>query len=296
MSDAPERIWVQWPNGLAFKCQARTPGLRDEYVRADLALPAVRPRVKPLVWLQHPTRLGELFADAEFGAYSVSDPTGRGRWQWQWQRHLMGALLDQSNQELARAFPTRGDAIAAAEGHRKARILSALDNNTGKEVMPIEPRYGSAEGPSDIGPGDQAIAGAAQDGDVDAGVYDDDPDEIGILQARVEDQDRTIADLTRQLQGQPRRQSDVVAGAAPVTVQEAAQDIEAIENSGRRWHCEDHRVVSVRWEPYKPDGQRQMKAKGRWQEQVGAGDYWRWQNCERPVNLSALAQKGDSHE
>jgi hypothetical protein len=124
----------------------------------------------------------------------------------------------------------------------------------------------------------------------------DPPEEIGILQARIEDQDRTIADLTRQLQGQPRRQSDVVAGAAPVTVQEAAQDIEAIENSGRRWHCEDHRVVSVRWEPYKPDGHRQMKAKGRWQEQVGAGDYWRWQNCERPVNLSALAQKGDSHE
>jgi hypothetical protein len=100
-----------------------------------LRVPAVRPRVKPLEWLQHPTRLGELFADAEFGAYSVSDPTGRGRWQWQWQRHLMGALLDQSNQELARAFPTRGDAIAAVEGHRKARILSALDNNTGKEVQ-----------------------------------------------------------------------------------------------------------------------------------------------------------------
>jgi hypothetical protein len=48
-------------------------------------------------------------------------------------------------------------------------------------------------------------------GDVDAGVYDDGPEEIGILQARVEDQDRKIADLTRQLQGQPRRQSDVNA-------------------------------------------------------------------------------------
>ena len=59
-------------------------------------------------------------------------------------------------------------------------------------------------------------------------------------------------------------------------------DIDAIENGGKRWHGEYHRVVSVRWEPYKPDGQRQMKAKGRWQEQVGAGDYWRWQNCERP--------------
>jgi hypothetical protein len=94
-------------------------------VLALSALTAVQPRVKPLVWLQHPHRLGELFADAEFGAYSVSDPTGRGCWQWQW--HFRGALLGQSNQALARAFPTREDAIAAVEGHRKARILSALD-------------------------------------------------------------------------------------------------------------------------------------------------------------------------
>lgn len=60
-------------------------------------------------------------------------------------------------------------------------------------------------------------------------------------------------------------------------------DVESIEKSGKRWHGEDVRVVSVRWEPYKPDGQRQMKAKGRWQEQVGSGDYWRWQNCDRPA-------------
>jgi len=37
-------------------------------------------------------------------------------------------------------------------------------------------------------------------------------EEIGQLQARVEDQAREIADLTRQLQGQPRRPQD--AGAA----------------------------------------------------------------------------------
>ena len=55
------------------------------------------------------------------------------------------------------------------------------------------------------------VAGAAQDGDVDAGVYDDDPDEIGILQARLEDLGREWADLMRQLQGQPRRKSDVNA-------------------------------------------------------------------------------------
>jgi hypothetical protein len=39
----------------------------------------------------------------------------------------MDALVDQSSQELDHAFPTRGDAIAAVEGHRKARILSALE-------------------------------------------------------------------------------------------------------------------------------------------------------------------------
>jgi hypothetical protein len=127
------------------------------------ALPAVQPRVKPLVWLQRPNRLGELSADAEFGAYSVSDPTGRGRWRWQWHPGIMDALVGQSSQELDHAFPTRGDAIAAAEGHRKALILSALDNNTGKEVMPDEARTTRAA--HDIGPGDQAVAGAAQKGD-----------------------------------------------------------------------------------------------------------------------------------
>ena len=56
-----------------------------------------------------------------------------------------------------------------------------------------------------------------------------------------------------------------------------------IEKSTKRQHFTDVRHVTVRWEPYKPDGARQMKAIGRWQEQVGSGDYWRWQNCERPA-------------
>jgi hypothetical protein len=67
--------------------------------------------------------------------------------------------------------------------------------NTGKEVMPFVPIDPANQ--SDIGPGDQgAVAGAALE-------------EIGQLQARVEDQAREIADLTRQLQGQPRRPQDV---------------------------------------------------------------------------------------
>jgi len=65
-----------------------------------------------------------------------------------------------------------------------------------------------------------------------------------------------------------------------------APDIDAIENGGKRWHGIERRTVNVRWEPYKPDGQRQMKAKGRWQEQVGSGDFWSWQNLVgRPANV-----------
>ena len=66
------------------------------------------------------------------------------------------------------------------------------------------------------------------------------------------------------------------------------EQLTAIESSGRRWHGEEHRVVSIRWEPYKPDGQLQMKAKGRWQELQGSGDYFRWVNCDRPVNAAHI--------
>lgn len=38
-------------------------------------------------------------------------------------------------------------------------------------------------------------------------------------------------------------------------------------------------IYPVRWQPYKPDGQRQMRAKGRWQRM---NDYSGWDNCEKP--------------
>jgi hypothetical protein len=78
-----------------------------------------------------------------------------------------------------------------------------------------------------------------------------------------------------------------IATGGPLTTRTGDEmtdaDIDAIENGGKRWH--GTKTVSVRWEPYKPDGQRQMKAKGRWQEMVGSGDYWRWQNCDRPAEV-----------
>lgn len=38
-------------------------------------------------------------------------------------------------------------------------------------------------------------------------------------------------------------------------------------------------IYPVRWKAYKPDGQRQMKKKGRWQRM---NEYGGWDNCERP--------------
>ena len=61
-----------------------------------------------------------------------------------------------------------------------------------------------------------------------------------------------------------------------------AKACEMIEQCAKRQHFTDVRYVTVRWEPYKPDGARQMKAKGRWQEQVWSGDYFEWKNCSRP--------------
>lgn len=68
-------------------------------------------------------------------------------------------------------------------------------------------------------------------------------------------------------------------------VEGALVDPLPIEASATRWHGEATEHFNVRWEPYKPDGQRQMKAKGRWQRQEGSGDYWKWSNCDRPVKL-----------
>src|ERR1700689_1669353 len=42
-------------------------------------------------------------------------------------------------------------------------------------------------------------------------------------------------------------------------------------------------VTTYRWKQYKPDGQRQMKAKGRWQRETGTGHFPHWVNCPPPV-------------
>ena len=41
-------------------------------------------------------------------------------------------------------------------------------------------------------------------------------------------------------------------------------------------------ITTYRWKTYKPDGQRQMKAQGRWQRATGSGDAVKWENCSTP--------------
>jgi hypothetical protein len=51
--------------------------------------------------------------------------------------------------------------------------------------------------------------------------------------------------------------------------------------------------TAYRWAKYKTGGSRQWPKPGRWQKQVWAGDYFKWENCEEPVGeLSPLVEDG----
>jgi hypothetical protein len=102
--------------------------------------------VKPLVWQRGIVDWAKPLPGMKYFACST---TPEGYWAW-W--------LDGT--DVRSVEPDEEAAKAAAQADYEARILSALDNNnTGKEVRPDEPR---TPGPtSDIGPGDQAVAGAA---------------------------------------------------------------------------------------------------------------------------------------
>jgi hypothetical protein len=79
--------------------------------------------------------------------------------------------------------------------------------------------------------------------------------------------------------------TDKLVDGLPDGARRMTVDIDEIEARDKRWHGEEHRIAAVRWEPYKPDGRRQMGVKGRWQEMQVTGDWHRWVNCERPQNL-----------
>jgi hypothetical protein len=91
---------------------------------------------------------------------------------------------------------------------KTAAAALALIDKRGKEVRPDEPRNSRAPRPtSDIGPGDQAVAGAARKLPE---LLDELLDAIGFLEGAIFQVRRETADLTSQLQGKPAQ----VAGAA----------------------------------------------------------------------------------
>lgn len=125
MTNAPERIWIEDEFGEGDDDQW-TYGTWDvrnyrdyvvEYVRADLAFPAVQPEVKPLVWFEAelPSKGGGKFASEGYTIRRIE-----GLW-----------LLDfAGTSKSAWRFSTLEVAKAAAQADYEARILAALKGET----------------------------------------------------------------------------------------------------------------------------------------------------------------------
>lgn len=41
--------------------------------------------------------------------------------------------------------------------------------------------------------------------------------------------------------------------------------------------------TAFRWKKYKPQGAKQMDKAGRWQKLVINGEFYKWENCEKPI-------------
>lgn len=141
-----------------------------------------------------------------------------------------------------------------------------------------------------VGPVDDTIVTAADGSEVAAvdGDYNE-PDLWPIMEANAR-RIATLPDLEEAYLDLHDEVKRLRAGGEYLS----AEEISAIEGANRRWHGEYDTTVSVRWEPYKPDGQRQMKAKGRWQTMTYNGSgYFRWENCDRPAQ-ARQALKGQT--
>lgn len=128
MSEAPERIWLDWPgarHGEPFYTEppeTDTQAGQTEYIRADIActLPAVRPKVKPLVWYGEPADF-YMFADTAFGLYEIGVEHG-DEWFSDFTDHKSGKPVRLSSWQDGSIAPQ-----AAAQADYEARILSALE-------------------------------------------------------------------------------------------------------------------------------------------------------------------------
>jgi hypothetical protein len=115
-----------------------------EFERRLRALPAVQPKVKPLVWIEDGDGFCAKGATRTYAVFRLA--LDNSTW---------GAVgVKHTSQDKA-------SVMAACQSDYEARILSALDNNNNrKEVMPPVP-VSDTPNASDIGPGNRLIAGAA---------------------------------------------------------------------------------------------------------------------------------------
>ena len=139
MTNAPERIWIedefgdgdddQWTYGTWDVRNYR--GYDVEYVRADLAFPAVQPEVKPLVWFEAelPSKGGGKFASEGYTIRRIE-----GLW-----------LLDfAGTSKSAWRFSTLEVAKAAAQADYEARILAALKAQNREMALDVLASSGQA--------------------------------------------------------------------------------------------------------------------------------------------------------
>ncbi len=128
MTNAPERIWLDWPDANRGGIVYNEPPERDtqpgqtEYIRADLC----QPKVKPLVWVDRGYEWA-WWADTVFGkgAYQIRCEDG------------IGYLLDLDGVTLVDPHGTLEAAQAAAQADYTARILAALDLH--KQLFEAQP-------------------------------------------------------------------------------------------------------------------------------------------------------------
>jgi hypothetical protein len=172
-------------------CETDSESARYEMFRARdaiRALPAMQPKVKPLVWIEDGDGFCAKGANRTYAVFRLA--LDRSTWGAVGVKHtsqdkasvMAACQSDHDAQILAALFPAvQPDAAAiksaafeiavimelhAATGSTtKAKAediergIRALIDNTGKEVMPSDRPVRVR--PTDIGPGDQAVAGAA---------------------------------------------------------------------------------------------------------------------------------------
>lgn len=114
MTDAPERIWVE--PGMPGWLDEPNDLWTNEYIRADLA----KPNVKPLEWEREDD--GSLTAESVFGLYAAFYDGAYG-WLVMRDGHDDAWVKYPSSDD---GFDTEDIAMAACQAHYAAQIMKAL--------------------------------------------------------------------------------------------------------------------------------------------------------------------------